>query len=118
MLQARCPYCGTTHVKKSGYAREIIGREIRKGRTVVHWRKLYDYYTCSLCGRRFSRPESDRCYMTSEEKTEFIKILRSFGMKDVAEKVEARQLLIHKKSQLGKLYNDLKQNVKSITRGD
>lgn len=97
----RCPHCGSIKIKRVGFVRGPP-KEPNKKYSVA-----YHVYTCLLCNRRFSEPEAQDAYFTAEEKADLVTRLEQKGLKKLATKVEQRQIAIHKKSELGKLYEDI-----------
>jgi len=97
----RCPHCGSTRVKRIGHTRGPPKEPNKK------WSVEDFLYICLLCDRKFSESEAENAYLTAEEKADLVTRLERLGLKSLATKVEQRQIAIHKKSDLGKLYIDI-----------
>jgi transposase-like protein len=101
-MRKLCPHCGSSRIKKTGFQRGKPKKPNRK------WSVEFFKYKCLLCDRRFNDRDIEASFLDNDEKEDLVNLLRKLGMTNIASSVEKREALIHRKSELGKLYSDLK----------
>lgn len=97
---------------KYGKEREVkhwkSGKPYKIRPVIRRWRKVNTHYECGLCLRRFDERMAKEAYLDKEEKEEFIRLLNHYGLTQIVQRIKRIQTPIHIKSDLGKLYQDLR----------